>query len=81
MTSNNCSNSNLQFWQICYDCMADVSPLVGDYYFDYSASNDYYYLYTDINHPHTTKRYDVDGNEDIKCDDGMSLKIIGIKWL
>ena len=69
--------SNLQYWQICYDCMTDTSPIVGEYYSEYSSSNDYYDLYNDINHPQITKRYDVDGNEDIYCNDGMSLKILG----
>jgi len=81
----------LQYWHICYDCRGEdyaTAEEINDEeygaeeYGAYGGGDDsyYYYYYSDMYHPQVTNRFDVEGYEDIKCENGDFIKILSTKF-
>ena len=52
--------------------------LQGDDSADYSDSDSYnYYYYHDVEQPEMTKRYDIDGYQDITCQAEQDIEVLG----
>ena len=72
---------DIKYWHICYDCLAQTSEVEDATDYPYDSTEypyDYYYYFQDMYHPQHTKRYDVEGNEDISCDGEVDIQILGL---
>ena len=54
-----------------------MSLQVDQQYSDYPFEYYYYYYYPDMHHPQVTNRYDVEGNDNISCENGFTINILG----
>jgi len=94
LPGDNCG-AGLQYWHICFDCSGldyvTAEMIDDDYahaevvndqdYEEYGGGDDfYYYYYSDMYHPQVTNRFDVEGYEDIKCENGDFIKILSTKF-
>jgi len=91
-TAESC-RGGLQYWHICHDCIgADyaTAEVINDAergeeaYEEYQGGDDYNYYYnyyySDMYHPQVTNRFDVEGYEDLSCENGDLIKILSTKF-